>query len=202
MYNDGNTGKQSLMRYVINQQNDGKYMEPYVWTCYPKNPSSTATKLGPNDFSTVGIYLQDLCSEDMVKKYAEDSYARQPLNWASGGDGKTRRQPRTTTEARADTVSYYLYNRDAFENNTYLGDMWNAPILAFRTTRVKDRGDNNYSQVTEDGLTLTPVKVVEYANHDEYENITTVLQMIFTQYDLVRVNGKPYSPYRDPFVDK
>ncbi len=202
MYNDGNTGKQSLMRYVINQQNDGKYMEPYVWTYYPKNPSSTATKLGPNDFSTVGIFLQDLCSDDMVKKYAEDSYARQPLTWASGGDGKKTRLPRSTAEPRADTVSYYLYNRDAWENNTYLGDMWNAPILAFRTTRVKDRGDNNYSTVTEDGLTLTPVKEVEYADHDEYESVTTLLQMIFTQYDLVRVNGKPYSPYRDPFVDK
>ena len=47
-------------------------------------------------------------------------------------------------------------------------------------------------------------EILKYVNlsDEEYENITTALQMIFTQYDLIRVNGKPYSPYRDPFVDK
>ena len=208
MYGDGSTLNQRLLRFVCNQQNEYNNMEFYFWANYPKNPSATATKLAPSAFSDVTITLQDLLLQDMVNKYAEDSYARQPLDLHSGDDkAKTVREPRKTIDDRANNVSNYFYNKEAWEQNTFPADMWNAPVLAFRMTRVMDRGDSNYERNTEDGLTLTPVNLVNYeydedSNTMETEDMRGPFGMVFTMFDLVKLNGVKFLPFWSPISDK
>ena len=55
-------------------------------------------------------------------------------------------------------MTNYFYNRNAMENETFAPDMWNEPVLMFRTTAVYDRGDNEYATVTLDGHSLTLIK--------------------------------------------
>ena len=108
------------------------------------------------DFSDNIIYLQDVANQDKVEQYAKDFYATQPLiNW-SGGDGKT---PRTSRKADpvAKDVSNFLYNCAKWRSFTYPLDMWNAPVLFFRMTRIYDRGSCDHATITVDGHTLTRV---------------------------------------------
>jgi hypothetical protein len=210
MYRTGDDSQlnQPLLRFVCNQQNEYNNMESYFWSCYPKTASATATKLGASAFGDLSITLQDLLFQDMVNKYAEDSYARQPLHVNSGGDGKTAREPRKKTDERADKAINYVYNKDSWENFTFPSDMWNAPVLAFRMTRVLDRGDKLYEKNTVDGLKLEPVHLVEYVydedaeEHELESGLKGAFAMVYTMFDLVKLNGSKYIPFWDPMKDK
>ena len=151
------TGKQPMLRFSYN--ND-KYSDEnpkfHFWAHYPKTPDNT-TQLWEksSDFSTEQIYLQDIADENKVKAHAKDFYAGQPLMKASGGDGETRREPRSQTDSQALDVTNYIYSYDIWNLWKYPLDMWNEQCLFFRMDRVYDRGDGSYATVSEAGHTLT-----------------------------------------------
>ncbi len=206
MYNDGsgNALNQRLLRIVCNHQNDRQDPEFYIWSRYPKNPSSTAIKLPADAFGNIDIVLQDLLSEDMVKKYAEDSYARQPLRAVFSlpqGVKGVPREPRKETDSRAAKVENYFYNKEVMQSFKFPADMWNSPIVCFSMTRVRDRGDDDYAETTEDGLRLTPVGLVKYSEA-EVGQVRYDQHLTYTMFDLVKVDGIRYSPYWKSVVDK
>ena len=57
----------------------------------------------------------------------------------------------------AKDVSNFLYNCAKWRSFTYPLDMWNAPVLFFRMTRIYDRGSCDHATITVDGHTLTRV---------------------------------------------
>ena len=198
---------QNLVRIVVNCQNERKDNQFYCWTCYPKNPSTakTAVKLNADAFTTNLIKLQDLQDEDFVKAHADDSYAVMPLHSDLHGGNQQARSVRTTAEPKAGNVTNYLYNKDTWQSFSYPTDMWNAPCMAFRYTRVHDRGDNDFEFVTEDGLQLSPLKLVTYEvdeDGDEYESVKTSNHIVYTTFDLVKVNGNIFKPHWDPFTGR
>lgn len=212
MYSDGSTSalNQKLLRVVCNQQNKANDGEFYIWSHYPKNPSSSAIKLKADAFSDIDIVLQDLLSQDMVERYAEDSYARQPLHAYARPEGSQAeaREPRKDTDSRAAKVENYFYNKETMHSFKFPADMWNSPVICFNMTRVKDRGDNDYSLTTEDGLNLMPVNLVNYIYvkedeaHEFEDGVRSAQHLIYTQFDLVKVNGVKYSPYWKSVEDK
>ena len=163
-YNDS-TGRQRLLRWVrFNQRNDQNF-NWFLSDLYPTKPDNETTFYSDNAYNKNSpIYLDDLADQDMVDRYAEDSYARQGVsnldNLKNNADTSPR-QPRSTTDPRATDVRNYFYDRTAWESRSFPADMWNAPVLMFRMTRVYDRGDEGWSDTTMDGLHLTRI-----AEHD------------------------------------
>ena len=149
------SSKQRLMRWVMNNQNSKNDIEYYVWDHYPSQPSATATKV--TNFSNNSIFLQDIADPNMVARYAEDSYARQALfPWDGPVENQNQpaRQPRSSIDVRANFAYNCVYNRSTWWNREFLADMWNAPVIMFRITRVEDRGEKDYSTTSVDGHRL------------------------------------------------
>lgn len=147
------THRQAIMRYVVSTQADQNMPQTYIWTHYPKKPDLETVFV--KEFSNTQIFLDDISDAAMVNRYSTDSYAVCPL---IVNDQLRPRELRTSIDVRSLDVRNYFYNLTAWQTGTYPTDMWNSPILFMRYTRVMDRGDNNYSNVTTDGLTLTLVK--------------------------------------------
>ena len=168
-YDDGSRKHQALCRLVINFQNSQNEYNYFFYTYYPLQPSAELQLYTAPELSKVPIHLQDLTNADMVKQYAEDAYARQPISKMTGGDGQTPRKPRTTTEAGATDVRNYFYDYDKWETFSYPTDMWGGPLLFFRYTRAYDRGDAEYAKTTVDGqvLSLFSSRKWEDDNNDE-----------------------------------
>ena len=183
---------QPLMRLVVNCQNAKRDPHYYCWTKYPSAPN-TQTQFVQN-FSNVDIMLQDIADKTMVTRYAPDTYAVQPLSklyWPQSDDTQ-QRSIRNSVDDRALDIRNYFYDRDAFENMTSPGSMWNEPVLVIRYTRVRDLGDSNYSPTTVDGHTLTLVHERPWDDYDYYEivdNLSTVWMSIGEQY----LNGQKRS---------
>ncbi len=136
---------------------------PYhFWKNYVANPDGISTSYKSDAFGQERILLQHIAKQDYVTKYAKDYYACQPLWPNSGGDFTTPRTQRTQPDARAENVTNYYYDKNAFNGFTFPGDMWNSPVLMFRATAVYDRGKDDHATVTLDGHTLTLVKTASH----------------------------------------
>ena len=198
---DSPGANQALLRVVVNIQNEKQDPNMYCWTKYPSAPDLTTQFV--TNFSNSTIYLQDIADQDMVNKYAPDTYAVQPLSTFTlpSSDGETKRSIRTTADARALKVSNYFYDLDTFRNVQYPGSMWNEPVLVFRYTRVRDHGDTDYDTKTVDGHTLTLVKerpwtVPGFTNdrdkaYDYFKNFPAELWT--TAKDCIYLNGQHYT---------
>ena len=166
-YNDS-TGKQRLLRWVRFNQNKQQNFYWYLSDVYVNNPDAETMFYTPERYGKVPIYLEDIANPQMVATYAEDTYARQPLskldNLTNTAD-ESPRQPRSATDDRATDVRNYFYDYAAWENRSFPADMWNAPVLMFRMTRVYDRGEEGWSDTSVDGLRLTRI-----AQHEWYDN--------------------------------
>ena len=162
-YDDG-SGKQRLLRWVRYNQKGDNYFYWYLSDVYPSKPDAETVFYTNEQYSDVPIYLEDIANEQMVKTYAEDSYARQSLHQfdnLANNTPQNPRQPRSTADVHATDVRNYFYNRTKWSLRTFNGDMWNAPVLMFRMTRVYDRGEQGWSDTSVDGLHLTRI-----AQHD------------------------------------
>ena len=196
----GKSAAQALFRVVVNIQNERNDPQFYFWTKYPNHPDEVTQFV--RDFSNSLIYLQDITEQDMVDKYATDTYAIQPLSHYTKADSDehTPRLKRVHTDYRAGFVSNYYYNSNIFTNVQYPGSMWNEPVLVFRYTRVKDMGDDDYSKTTVDGHKLTLVSArpwsSPYVFDDDqyYENERDYARMLFmTIGDSMYLNGQRYN---------
>ena len=156
-YDKPGTKQQALLRCIMNIQNSEQNSKMYFWTKYPQNPDLVTQFV--TKFSPVSIYLQDIADQEMVNKYAKDTYAVQPLATIldPSSDVTKPRSIRTQADNRATDVHNYFYDPYQFNHLTYPGDMWNEPILFFRYTRVRDMGDDDYDTKTVDGHTLSLV---------------------------------------------
>ena len=202
-YLDETTQQQKLLRVIEESANPRKDMVLWVWEHYPNIPS--ATEQWQKNFSNDYIYLQDVANENSVKKWAEDAYARQPL--VDGGDGETKREPRKTTDSHAENVNNYVYNRNTWDNFSYYTDMWNAPLLCFRTTAVYDRGKKDHASVTVDGHQLTlehGLTILEDARDETglYDIMYQDLSVLWTTYGIQFLDPDSPSLYLDGKVFK
>ena len=187
-YNDPTSSKQRLMRWVMNNQNDKNDLVYYIWDHYPSYPSPTAQKV--TDFSNTSIFLQDIADPNKVARYAEDSYVRMPL--VDEGQN-TARQPRNSIDERANYATNYVYNRTVWLNRQFGTDMWKAPVIMFRITRVIDRGENDYSTVSVDGhrLKLYGQREWEVDNVDQIDILRTAgLLPLYVNFDNFYIDGK------------
>ena len=152
------TNAQPLFRFVypIDMNND----EPpfFYWKHYVKTPDTTTEEYKENQFSNERICLNHVAEADYVQRYAKDFYACQPIVHQLGGTDNEKQPYRTAPDPRAKNMTNYFYNRVVMENETFAPDMWNEPVLMFRTTAVYDRGENDYATVTIDGHSLTLIK--------------------------------------------
>jgi len=196
----GKSAAQALFRVVVNIQNERNDPQFYFWTKYPSHPDEVTQFV--RDFSNSLIYLQDITEQDMVDKYATDTYAIQPLSHYTKADSDehTPRLKRVHTDYSAGFVSNYYYDSNIFTNVQYPGSMWNEPVLVFRYTRVKDMGDDDYSKTTVDGHKLTLVSArpwsSPYVFDDDqyYENERDYARMLFmTTGDSMYLNGQRYN---------
>jgi hypothetical protein len=191
------SSKQRLMRWVMNNQNSKNDVEFYIWDHYPSQPSATAQKV--TDFSNTSIFLQDIADPNMVARYAEDSYARQALNSYDApveNQDQPTRQPRSSIDERANFAYNCVYNRSTWWNRAFLADMWNAPVVMFRITRVEDRGEKNYSTTTVDGHRLRLYRQRDWEDeegNDMLDNLRiTTLVLTYATSDLIYYEGKKY----------
>ncbi len=160
---------QKLLRFITNNQNEANDFTFWIWDSYPQNPSPD--EQFQRVFTNRKIELQDISKLDMIAQYAEDHYARRPLeNYSNGDPERPMREPRDEVEEQAEDVTKYFYfplSWDMFLNPT---SMWNEPVLFYRMTAVYDRGEANYRTKTVDGHTLTPVHLVDWYDEEEDED--------------------------------
>ena len=169
-YTDPADNKQKLMRYLDHPLNDGQRMDyHYMWTYYPSAPSADVIRQYYFDKASP-IYLQDIASQDFVTRYAPDWYATRPYK-ANLWSNTVERTIRKDIDTRAKDVSNYVYNLQSWQQGTFVTSMWNAPVYLMRVTRVYDRGNEEYSTLTEEGLHLRPYKVfmTYYDEEDELD---------------------------------
>ncbi len=164
---DAPAGVQPLIRYVMNNENEGNFLNSMMWQHYPQKPDKTTEIM--TAFSDKPIYLQDLASKETIETYAPDFYVCRPISLMTGGDDVTPRVPFSWQEAQEKNypemvkdVSNFFYDKEKWSRNENLTDMWRAPILFFRATAIRDNGDDNYSDTTVDGLKLTLYKAVNW----------------------------------------
>ena len=192
-YNDPTSSKQHLIRWVLNNQNSKNDIVYYAWDHYPSQPSATAQKV--TDFSNNSIFLQDIADPNKVARYAEDSYVRQPLHSYDGPvetPNLPARQPRSNIDERANYATNYVYNLTTWWNREFCADMWNAPVVMFRITRVQDRGENDYSTVTVDGHRLKASYQYDWDNDEDGLDMfrATGLSLVYANRDFIHLDGK------------
>ena len=196
----GKSAAQALLRVVVNIQNEHNDPQFYFWTKYPSHPDEVTQFV--REFSNSLIYLQDITEQDMVDKYAIDTYAVQPLSryTKADSDEHTPRLRRTHADYNAGYVSNYYYNSNTFTNVQYPGSMWNEPVLVFRYTRVKDMGDGDYSKTTVDGHKLTLVSARPWSSpfviddDQYYESVREYPRLVFQMIgDSMYLNGQHYN---------
>ncbi len=146
--------KQPLFRFLYPISMDNQNIPYFFWKHYPLAPDNTKISYSSSEFGNVPIMLQDIAKEEMVARYAPDFYAIQPLE---NGDGP--RRPRDGAHGRAEIPSSYFYDSIRWKSHEAV-DMWNEPVLMFRTDAVYDRG-TEYSTITLGGRRLTLVAEIE-----------------------------------------
>ena len=169
-YNDG-SGRQRLLRWIMNIQNTENHQNYYLADNYVDKPKLDEPRYGEDAYGQTPVYLDDLASLDMIGYFSPDSYATQPLSMkdAKNNDGPTEaRNYRTAADKDATDATKYFYSMEKWANRTFKTDMWNAPILMFRYTRVYDRGDDEFASLTTDGHYLTLFKEHGWLLNDEY----------------------------------
>ena len=162
-YNDG-TGRMRLLRFIMNNQNEKNDLKYYLWDHYVNMPDSF-TQLYPSEaYSHDPIYLDDLTDPQIIKWYAEDTYVRQgqPGIEFPSGVAVASRKPRTETEPLAADASNYVYSLNLWKNRVFYTDMWKAPILMFRMTRIYDRGAADHAATAANGLMMVRIKQHEW----------------------------------------
>ena len=158
--------KQLLLRFVYPLS---FYPEntPYIlWTEYPAKPDTNTKKYDRTDFSTEQIYLQDIANSLKVSDYAPDFYATQPLESSANG----RYIRREVDRYARDDISEFFYHSSTWNLHR---DMWNEPVLMFRTDAVYDRGDDEYATTTVGGRRLTLVAAFDKLNPLSYNKDNT-----------------------------
>ena len=155
-YQGNTTGKQPLVRFVMNNTDKNNPFQLYLWDKYPKTPDKTTQFV--KDFSDQPIVLQDLTDKNMVQKYAEDVYARMSLYSNYPGFKPAVNKPLDDVDEAAEDVRNYFYNYDDWNDRTQHTFMWYDPVLVFRITAVYDRGEKNHATKTVDGNVLTLVQ--------------------------------------------
>ena len=164
-------GAQPLFRflYPISLNNDKPPI--YLWKHYPAQPDMTTKE--QKNFSETPILLQDIAKADMVNRYAPDFYATQPLASAPDVPRNIRTSPDMTA---ANDLSAYFYNSNSW--GTHL-DMWNAPVLMFRTDAVYDRG-TEYATVTLGGHHLRLVARMEEFESQYEDELRASYTLVYT----------------------
>ena len=194
-YSDPTSSKQHLMRWVMNNQNARNDLVYYIWDHYPSYPSATAQKV--TDFSNTSIFLQDIADPSKVARYAEDSYVRQPLHDIDGpveDPNPPVRQPRSSIDERANYAYNCVYNPTTWWNREFVADMWNAPVVMFRITRVEDRGENDYSTTTVDGHRLKLYQQIDWEDEEGQDQLDQFreasLALVYVNRDNIYLDGK------------
>ena len=192
-------GTQLLLRCLVNQQTNANIPEFYFWRHYPSNPDNTTVNV--TSFGNELITLDDLANPEMIGKYATDSYAICPVSsiFDPYSDDRTARSPRTKVDNDTQNVRKYFYDVDVWNNLEFKTDMWNAPILFFRYTRVKDKGDDNYSPSSVDGHQLSLSKARDWTSSlygsdaAGYAAVKTYPIHVFDFFERVYMDGQKYS---------
>ena len=119
----------------------------------------------------------------MVLPYGPDYYATRPLEKSPD----YTRDYRTNIDNSATHPEWYFYGSALWRRSF---DMWNEPVLMFRTDAVYDRG-TEYSTRTLGGHNLTLVAEIEefvnFANEDELADSQT------TAYAYKTANGRDWA---------
>ena len=163
-YND-NSGKQRLLRWITNNQNELEMYYWYLWDHYVTTPDRTTQKYAPEAYSNTPIYLEDIADQTKIRAYAPDSYAVQPLSLQDGMVKKTHatsREGRTETDEAGKKAANCVYNKNTWDSRAFVSDMWLEPVLMFRVARIYDRGESDFDALSEDG-TLSFKRI---AKHD------------------------------------
>lgn len=157
-----------------------------------EDPDSITELYATSRYGNKPIYLQDIAEQEMVNKYAEDSYARMPYfpfdNWKNNADMTVYRKPRSKADSKAKDVTNYSYDWEKWQNRTFPSDMWNEPVLMFRMTAVYDRGDTEYGTKTVDGLTLKLRMLRDWIDDDGYDNWDAVLNIYVNAWGTIMCN--------------
>ena len=198
---DSQGSGQALVRCIMNIQNSKRDPYMYFWTKYPSTPDLTTQNI--TNFSNIGIMLQDIANADMVKKYAPDTYAVQPLSQytLASSDGVTPRSIRTQADQRATDITNYYYDLSKFKNVQYPGSMWNEPVLVFRYTRVRDCGDSDFDTRTVDGHTLSLVQARHWEDNEYYNVVAMSVSELWYSIDKMYLNGQPYTMVKWPNIN-
>ena len=181
---------QRVMRYVFDGVDNIDYYY-YFWDHYPTAPFTAYSASGPKSFSTTPIYLKDIAQQQMVQAHADDYYVK-TLMLRDGKMGVIR----TAADVNAAKASNYVYNAEKFANGTQPMSMWNEPVMMFRVTKVFDKGDDNYSQRTVDGHTLTAKSLMprEWDGMDIRGSALDQIMGVMDQvYESTRLDGKKFT---------
>ena len=131
----------------------------HFWTNYVANPNDKTEAYNSGAFGNEKILLQHVADQNYVTKYGPDFYATQPVAYGIKTWSDTAfRSYRTKPDSKATNPTNYFYNNSAMVNETYPADMWNEPVLMYRTTAVYDRGEDDHATITVDGQKLTLFK--------------------------------------------
>ena len=196
------SGKQRLIRFVMNSANERNDSEFYVWDNYVSSPDDVTEIYPSYAYGPSNIYLQDIADQQMVSLYAKDCYAIQPLFSMDGWemrDDYPARQARTEADPKANDVTNYLYDRDKWYNRTFPTDMWNSPVVMFRMTAVYDRGERDHATKTVDGhtLTLRSSRPWEENGMDLFEHLSGTIGIWYVTENSLYINGmKTETPTR------
>ena len=181
---------QRVMRFVNDGYENADYYY-YFWDHYPTEPFTAYSKGGPKSYSTTPIRLQDITQQPMVQAHADDYYVK-TLLLSNGNPGVVR----TAADANAAKASNFVYNAAKFANGTQPLSMWNEPVMLFRVTKVFDKGDDNYSERTVDGHTLTAKSLIPRDNMGvdiRYITIDGVMGNMGQVYKNTRLDGKQFT---------
>ena len=159
-YLDPNTTTgQTLMRFLYPIDLNNERPPFHFWTNYVANPNDKTEAYNSGAFGNEKILLQHVADQNYVTKYGPDFYATQPVAYGIKTWSDTAfRSYRTKPDSKATNPTNYFYNNSAMVNETYPADMWNEPVLMYRTTAVYDRGEDDHATITVDGQKLTLFK--------------------------------------------
>ncbi len=187
------SGPQKLLRYIVYPQGD-RMPYIYIWQHYPS--ADNANHYEPIFFDDDLILLQDVANPDIVAKRAPDSFSQFEVPTGFYKNMPQASKQRKEADQQALKASNYAYNMASWNQYQQLLDMWNAPVLLFRITRVFDNGDSAFDKITEDGHKLTLFKEAAFyadANDPATLFVSTIYRFLNNMRQKMFFDGQPYS---------